>query len=252
MLSGWDAEQPYAHIEAKADANIGGSTEDILTPGKANATYFATMAIPMRDDHVDYPALVIGNFILGGGSLSSRLGDRVRQKEGLSYGVGSGFNASSLDQRGAFYLYAITNPKNMPKVKTVILEELDKLLTDGISEKELTLAKQGYLQKAQVSRSRDSALAGLLSSSLRANRTMQHTTQLEKAIQNLTKEQVLAALKKHIRKERLHIVAAGDLKKIIFLRSGNLQAMHCDMDFCVRLSQHLCLIFCNANFFDPT
>ncbi len=213
IISGWDAKEPYAHIAAKADANSPGSTEDILTPGKANATYFATLAFPMRDDHSDYPALVIGNFILGGGSLSSRLGDRVRQKEGLSYGVGSGFNASSLDLRSAFYLYAITNPKNMPKVKTVILEELDKLLKDGVTEKELSQAKQGYLQKAQVSRSRDSTLAGLLLTTLRANRTMLHTTKLEKAIQDLTTEQVLAALKKHIKKERLHIVAAGDLKK---------------------------------------
>ena len=167
----------------------------------------------MRDDADDYPALVIGNFILGGGSLSSRLGDRVRQKEGLSYGVGSGFNASSLDKRASFYLYAITNPKNMPKVKTVILEELDLLLDTGITEKELTLAKQGYLQKGQVSRSRDSALAGLLAGTLQASRTMQHIAKQEKAIQSLTVEQVKAALNKHFQKEKLHIIAAGDFKK---------------------------------------
>ena len=65
------------------------ATTMIVTPDKANAVYVAGMTFPMKDDDPDYPALVMGNYILGGGSLSSRLGDRVRQKEGLSYGVGS-------------------------------------------------------------------------------------------------------------------------------------------------------------------
>ncbi len=213
MLVGWNTKQPYARIEAKVDPKAKGSVEDILTPGKANATYFAAMAIPMRDDAADYPALVIGNFIFGGASLSSRLGDRVRQKEGLSYGVGSGFNASLLDQRGSFYLYAITNPQNMPKVKVAILEELDKILEKGITEKELAFAKKGYLQKMQVSRSQDSTLAALLARTIQAKRTMQQTANLEKAIQSLTKEQVQAALNKYFLKEKLNIIAAGDFKE---------------------------------------
>ena len=59
------------------------------------------MIFPMKDDDPDYPALVMGNYVFGGGSLSSRLGDRVRQKEGLSYGVGSFFSADSLDSAAA-------------------------------------------------------------------------------------------------------------------------------------------------------
>ena len=119
------------------------------------------MTFPIKDTAPDYPAMVLGDFIFGGGSLSSRLANRVRQKEGLSYGVGSGFNASSLDQRSAFYIYAISNPDNIPKVRKVIAEELEKLLKDGVTEAELAEAKTGYLQKQTVARSSDSGLAQL-------------------------------------------------------------------------------------------
>ena len=50
----------------------------------------------------DYPALELGNYMPGGGFLNSRLSTRIRQKEGLSYGVGSQLSVSSLDQAGAF------------------------------------------------------------------------------------------------------------------------------------------------------
>jgi zinc protease len=213
MLSGWNASKKYAHIAKPGSRDSKGSSEEILTPDKANAMYFAAMTFPVRDDHPDVPALLIGNFILGGGSLSSRLGDRVRQKEGLSYGVGSGYSSSEVDQRSAFYIYAISNPANMPKVKSTIREELDLILDKGVTEQELQKAKQGFLQSQQVSRTSDSSLAGLLKESLIADRTMNYYTVLEQNIEALTTKDVLAALKKHLKPERLNIVVAGDFKK---------------------------------------
>ena len=71
----------------------------ILTPDKENAVYLAGLSMPIKDDNPDYPALLVGNFILGGGGLSSRIADRLRQKDGLSYGAGSMLGASPLDPR---------------------------------------------------------------------------------------------------------------------------------------------------------
>ena len=61
----------------------------------------------MKDSDKDFPALFMGNWILGGGSLSSRLADRIRKKDGLSYGVGSFFNAPALDEDASFGAFAI-------------------------------------------------------------------------------------------------------------------------------------------------
>ena len=70
---------------------------DILTPDKANAEFLAGLAFPLKETDPDYAALRLGNFIFGGGTLSSRLGNRIRQKEGLSYGVTSSLTASPRD-----------------------------------------------------------------------------------------------------------------------------------------------------------
>eukprot|EP00913_Durusdinium_trenchii_P028347 g26575.t1 len=116
-LSGWEASKSYSRISKTVTKTPPGVQKNIVIRGKPNLMYFAAMSLPIRDDHPDYPALMLGNYILGGGSLASRLGVKVRQKAGLSYTVGSGFQASPIDERAAFYIYAISNRDNMPKAK---------------------------------------------------------------------------------------------------------------------------------------
>ncbi|MBC7885252.1 MAG: insulinase family protein, partial [Saprospiraceae bacterium] len=91
--------------------------ENINTPDKPNAMFFASLPLQINDSHPDYAAMVIGNFMIGGGFLNSRLATRIRQKEGLSYGVGSWFQASSQDDSGNFGAYAIYAPENRDKVQ---------------------------------------------------------------------------------------------------------------------------------------
>ena len=80
-------------------------TQSFETPDKAQAFFVAGMNLNLRDDDPDYPALVFGNYMLGGGFLNSRLVARIRVKEGLSYGVGSQLNAAPLDKSGGFLAY---------------------------------------------------------------------------------------------------------------------------------------------------
>ena len=209
-FAGWTAAKPYARIDSPAPAGVKGSQQRINTPDKANATYAAGLVFPLRDDDPDYPALLMANFIYGGGSLSSRLGTRVRQQEGLSYGVGASFNASSFDPRATISTNAICNPQNIAKVEKAIAEELARLLRDGVTADELEEAKQGWLQSQQVSRTSDTALAGTLAGLSHAGRTMAYAAELEKKIEALTPEQVQAAVRKHIDPKKIVIVSAGD------------------------------------------
>lgn len=209
----WKSDVSYKHIPKIPVNNAKGDLQKVNTPDKAQATYFAAMTMPLRDDHPDYPALSLGNFILGGGALSSRLGNRVRQDEGLSYGIQSMFQASSVDERSVFYIYAIVNPDNADKLHAVIREELDRLLKDGITEEELVSQRTGFLQDRQRRRTEDTALAQLLGSHLETDRTMQFTADFEQKLSQLTVEDVNAALRKHINPDRLYIVMAGDFEK---------------------------------------
>lgn len=208
----WKSEVPFSRIPRVHVNNLKGNTETIKTPDKANAAYIAMMTLPLRDNHPDYAGLAIGNFILGSGGLNSRLGDRVRQKDGLSYTIQSGLQPSAVDERTAFFIFAISNPENSPKVNNAIQEELKRLLTDGITQEELDAAKTGYLQEQQVSRSNDTALTQMLESYRFIGRDMVQVEAFEEQIRNLTVEQVNAALRRHLNPERLFIVLAGDFK----------------------------------------
>src|SRR6185436_2184322 len=167
-------------IVSKIPGDIPASQHTIHTSDKANATFTAGLVFPMRDDDSDYPALGMGNYILGSGTLSSRLGTRGRQKEGLSYGITSSLSVSSQDQRASFTISAIVNPQNLPRLQICALEELDRLLRDGVTEDELNKAREGYLQSMKVGRASDSALAGSLGSLRHLDRTMRWQADLEK------------------------------------------------------------------------
>jgi len=209
-LSGWKAAKPYARISVTIVGDPSGGRQSIDTPEKANATYNAGLIFPLRDDDADYPALVMGNYILGSGTLSSRLGDRIRQKEGLSYGVSSSLTASPWDKRAVLSVTAICNPKNMSRVEIAVHEELDRLLRDGVTNDELAQAKQGYLQARKVGRSSDPALTGMLSSLRQLDRTMAYEADMDQKIEALTPETVDTALRSHIDAKKLAVVVAGD------------------------------------------
>jgi zinc protease len=154
----------------------------------------------------------MGNYILGSGALSSRLGNRIRQQEGLSYSVSSSLSVSSFDKRASLTIGAICNPQNIGRVEKAAREELERLLREGVTPEELDKAKQGYLQAQKVGRANDAALAGLLSSLRHTGRTMTYEAELEKKIEALAPEQIQAALKKYIEPKGLVIVTAGDFE----------------------------------------
>jgi zinc protease len=209
----WNSGVKFERLAKESVNNEQGEMQTIVTPDKANAAYVAAMTIPMRDSHPDYAALSIGNFILGSSGLSSRLGDRVRQKDGLSYTIQSSLQPSAVDERTTFFLFAISNPENATKVHDAIQDELSRLLKDGITPEELEAAKAGYLQEQQVNRTEDRAIAQMLETYAFIGRDMKYVDAFEKRISELTVDDVNAALRKHIDPKRLFIVSAGDFQK---------------------------------------
>jgi len=187
--------------------------KSIETPDKANAVFLAAERIKLSDDDADYPAMVFGNFLLGGGFLNSRLATRIRVKDGLSYGVGSSFSAKSDEQDGRFQTYAIAAPQNVSRVEKAFGEELARALKDGFTADEVAAAKKGWSQSRQVSRSSDDSLCRMLASRDFDGRTMAWDAALEQKVMSLTPEQVLEALRRHLDPSAMTIVKAGDFIK---------------------------------------
>jgi zinc protease len=182
----------------------------VNTPDKPNAYFAAGLGLPIRDDHEDYPALVLANFMIGGGFLNSRLASRIRQKDGLSYGVASQFSAHPIDLSGLFRAYAIYAPENADKLETAFIEEIERAVKEGFTDDEVSDAKSGYVQYRNNMRSNDSTLASMLSQNLYLDRTMAWTEDLEKKIGDLTPQEIKSALQRHIVPGRISIVIAGD------------------------------------------
>jgi zinc protease len=213
LLKDWKSSVAYRRVPKPAHLEAPGSRQEILTPDKANAVYMAGMGLMLGDTDPDFPALEVANFAFGGASLASRLANRIRQKEGLSYGVGSSLSASALERSGRLMLYAICNPQNMDKVDRGITEELDRLVKDGLDEKELAGTKKAYVEQLKAQRANDAAVAALLSENLQAERTFAYEAELEQKIAALTVADVNAAIRRQFVPGRLVVVRAGDFKK---------------------------------------
>lgn len=210
IFDGWSVEQPFERVATPANTSIGPTYQQIETPDKPNAVYMAAQSIAMRDDAPDYPALQVANFVFGGGAMSSRLGKRIRQNEGLSYSVGSRFTAHPIDRRATLTIQAIVNPAKQKQLLDAVSEELASLMSDGITEDELSSAKQSLLQSEQVSRTQDTSLVGILGNSAFAGRDLKFNAAKDRLLSDMSVAHVNKAIRQHFEPERMVAVAAGD------------------------------------------
>jgi zinc protease len=212
LLSGWTAKLPYERIP-QPHQDVEPAAQTLDAPDKANAVFIAGQTFKLRDTDADYPALLLGNYMLGGGFLNSRLAVRIRQKEGLSYGVRSSLSARALDDNGSFEVWAIHAPQNTQKLEVAVREELSRMLKEGFTEEEISQAKSGWQQSRQVGRAQDNALGGTLRYHAFIGRTFAFDAELETKVAALTAEQIVETMRKYIDPAKLTIVRAGDFKK---------------------------------------
>ena len=212
LFSDWRSPQAYARIPLRV-AEVAPADDVIETPDKANAVLRAGVLLKVRDDAPDYPALLLGNYLLGGSS-DSRLVRRIREKEGLSYSVGSFISADSFYERGAFGVFAIYAPQNRARVEAAVKEEIGKAFAEGFTAQEIEAGKKGLLQSRQLARSSDASVANRLVSYLVLGRTFAWDEELERRIAALTPQAVVEAMRRRIDPAKLSVIKAGDFASI--------------------------------------
>jgi zinc protease len=212
LFGDWKSPRPFSRI-ADSYRDVPPINRDLSTPDKANAVFQAGLNLRLRDDQADYPALVLGNYLLGG-SADSRLWRRIREQEGLSYSVRSWLTADSLDTVGEFGISAIYAPQNRTRIEGEILDVLQQTLREGFSQTEVAEAKKGYLALRKLGRTQDAALVGRLASYLYLGRNFAWDADFDAKIAALTPEQIQSALKKYLDPAKLSIVKAGDFTRL--------------------------------------
>ncbi|MES3035164.1 MAG: pitrilysin family protein [Gemmatimonadota bacterium] len=211
-FSNWSTPQAWALIPEPFE-RTDSTLVSIETPDKPNAMFLGVQAVRLADGDPDFAAMSLATEILGGGFLKSRMADRLRQKDGLSYGVGSQISVTPGDSAGSLLTYAIYAPQNLDRLQLGFREELDRFVRDGVTAEELEAARAGWLQARQQVYANDNELVGQMINRRRWNRTFtSYDLALESQVKKLTLAEVNAVIRRHVDPKQTVIIRAGDFE----------------------------------------
>ena len=175
---------------------------------ETSQTHLRLGHLSIKEQDPDYVALAIANDILGGSSFRSRLFNDVRTKRGLAYSVGSRLNSGVHDQ-GVWLMRAETKLPSTQEVIARFVANMERMRTELVTDSELAEAKEAYVNSFVFSFASSSAIVGRLIGLEYDGLPKDFLQQLRARVIALTKEEILAASKKHFNPERLTIVAVG-------------------------------------------
>ncbi|HZQ62556.1 MAG TPA: pitrilysin family protein [Casimicrobiaceae bacterium] len=211
LFGDWKPAAPFARVPQPFIPNKAADIR-LETPDRANAVLIGNEALQLNDDSPDYPALLVASYMLGESS-NSRLFNRLRQKEGLSYSVGDFLQMNAFEPNSALGLFAIFAPQNLERVRAGMREELARIVTQGFNEAEVVEARRGLLQERRLQRAHDGALVSGLTNQLYLGRTFRKSAEIDAAIEAMTADQVNAAVRKYVKPDELALAFAGDFAK---------------------------------------
>jgi zinc protease len=211
LFGSWKSAAPYERIKQPYRPHAAKELR-IETPDKANAYYVAGMNIALNDSSPDYPAFLLADQIMGG-PPGNRLWKRVREKDGLSYSIGSALDVAREDDNSSFRLGAIYAPENVEKLQTGVRQELELSLKEGFSGTEFTAFRDGLLLERRIDRAQDESLTHRLADNLYLSRTMAVSGEVDRKLGILTPEEVLAVFRKYVDPAKFVTVVAGDFAK---------------------------------------
>jgi len=199
--------------QARVEAGKVGVREVVAMPGKANMNFIFGHASGLRRGDSDYESALIANAALGQNSLSSRIGKRVRDTEGLSYNLNSRFNMTDLLD-GIWLVNVNVAPSNLSKAMKSTREEIDKFVREGITEEEVAAQKNFFAGNYQVGLGSNGGVASALVTAEKFGYGPPYLDEFPARIRKVTRTDVNAAIAKHLYPGRLNLIIAGDLQTI--------------------------------------
>jgi zinc protease len=174
-------------------------------PSKQTHLMLAQLGIERNDP--DYPALNMGNSILGGGGFGSRLMTEVREKRGLTYGVSSGF--TSMRVQGPFMISLQTRADVSEGTLKLVKDILRDFLANGPTQKELDDAKRELAGSFPLSTASNSDIVGQLGAIGFYDLPLTYLEDFMNKSQDVTIEQIKEVMNKHLSADKMVIVTAG-------------------------------------------
>jgi zinc protease len=211
LFGSWKSAAPYERIKQPYRAHAAKELR-IETPDKANAYYVAGMNVALNDRSPDYPAFLLADQIMGG-PPGNRLWKRIREKDGVSYSIGTALDVAKEDDNTSFRLGAIYAPENVDKLQSGVRDELELTLREGFTGPEFKAFQDGLLLERRIDRAQDESLSHRLADNLYLGRTMAFSGEIDRKLGTLTPEEVQAVFRKYVDPAKFVTVVAGDFAK---------------------------------------
>lgn len=185
------------------------AAEKITENFPSSQTMLRLGQVSIAHNNPDYFPLMVGNYILGGGALVSRLSNEVREKRGLTYGIISQFMPMPGD--GPFLISFSTKNSQAGNAMKITLEVLTSFLTSGPDEEELTAAKQYLTGSFPLSLSGNSNIAGMLLRMAFYNLPTDYLDTYTANIEAVTTADIKKAFDRNIHLEQMLLVSVGKM-----------------------------------------
>jgi zinc protease len=176
-------------------------------PDKASADVVMLEPSTLRRNDPAYLACTLANSALGQSSLTSRLGVRVRDIEGLTYGIHSNFHATHV--AGPFVVSVTVKPESRDAAVSSTLDEIARFLKTGLTRKELKEEKSSRIGKFQVDLASNSGIAQALDAAIYYGLGLDYLDRFPALVASVTKEQADAEFRKRVHPHRFTIISAG-------------------------------------------
>jgi zinc protease len=209
----WNPKVAYKRIPTQY-FDVKSSDKTIQINDKTNAVLFGKINLNIGTKDADYPAIEMANELLGGGAfLSSRIPQRLRETEGLSYGAGSYLQANVIDPTADWGIYAFYNPTMKDKLTTALNEEIQKAISKGFTKEEFESSLKSWLQNRQTMLGVDEFLVRELRENLDLGKTFKDYEEFENKVKSLDVQKVNTALVKYFDPKKFVMINAGDFAK---------------------------------------
>lgn len=209
-LGGWAKLEPAPpFLVPKADPPA--KTLELRVPMKGKSQTDVVYAVPgIPRTAPDYDAAMVMNYILGGGSLSSRLMNSLRDEQGLVYGVYSSFAAGI--GAGPLSIRAGTNPANSDRAVASIIEQVRRMTEEGPTDAEMEDAKDYLTGVFPVRLETNAGVAGQLLAAELYGLGLDYIERYTSIVRGVTREAAAAAARAYLRPASGYaLVVAGSL-----------------------------------------
>jgi len=181
------------------------SYQFIPFPAKQNTIILGQVGITRENKH--YLPLIIGNHILGGLSLSSKLFDQVRNQRGLAYSVHSQF--APLKYRGPFVVTLQTRADKSKEALRVVEKVLHNYVKNGPTQAELDTAKQNLLGSFPLRLATNSNIVANVSNIAFYGLPLNYLDTYRQRVSSVTAAQIKKAFQQEVHPNKMKVIIVG-------------------------------------------